>query len=127
MTPSEWPLRFVPRRATPIWQAVLVTLLSFAGAIAIRGLMLGFDNATGLSATYFPAFIVATLYAGPRWGWATLSAALLIGAFGASNIPASVSREAIIVIYGLSGAITVMVAGALREAILRLDEAKATE
>ena len=55
MTPSEWPLRFVPRRSPPLWQAALITLAAFAGAALIRGLMLGFDNATGLSATYFPA------------------------------------------------------------------------
>lgn len=25
MTPSEWPLRFVPRRPPPLWRAALIT------------------------------------------------------------------------------------------------------
>ena len=127
MTPSEWPLRFVPRRQAPLWRAALITLAAFAGAILLRGLMLGFDNATGLSATYFPAFIVATLYAGPRWGWGSLVATLLMGYFGNTAVASSLSRDMVILQFGLSGAATVLVAHALREALLRLDESKAAE
>ena len=83
MTPSEWPLRFVPHRSPPVWRAALITLTAFAGAVLIRGMLLGFDNATSLSATYFPAFIVATLYAGPRWGWGSLLVTMVIGYFRA--------------------------------------------
>jgi len=127
MTPSEWPLRFVPRRSPPFWLAALITLSTFAGAILIRGLVLGFDNAIGFSATYFPAFIIATLYAGPRWGWGSLIVALLIGVFGNTAIPSSFSPQAVIFQFGISAAVTVLVAAALREALLRLDEAKAAE
>ena len=64
MTPSEWSLRFVPRRAPPLWQAALITLGAFAAAIALRVALVGGGlGATGLSASYFPAFILATLYA----------------------------------------------------------------
>ncbi|HEX2817763.1 MAG TPA: ATP-binding protein [Phenylobacterium sp.] len=127
MTPSEWPLRFVPRRTPPLWQAALITLATFAGAIAIRGLMLGFDNATGLSATYFPAFILATLYAGPRWGWASLIGVMLVGYFGNTSVVANVSRDMLMIQFAFSGVATVLVAAGLREALLRLDESKAAE
>jgi PAS domain S-box-containing protein len=127
MTPSEWPLRFIPRRSPPLWRAALITLAAFAGAILIRGLLLGFDTATGLSATYFPALIVATLYAGPRWGWASLAVALVVGYFGATAVASTVSRDAVIFQFALSGVATVLVAAALREALLRLDESQAAE
>ena len=127
MTPSEWPLRFVPRRTPPLWQAALITLAAFAGAVLIRGLMLGFDNATGLSATYFPAFILATLYAGPRWGWGSLIVVMLQGYFGTTAVASTVSRDMVIIQFGVSGAATVFVAGALRETLLRLDESMAAE
>jgi PAS domain S-box-containing protein len=127
MTPSEWPLRFVPRRSPPIWQAVLITLAAFAGAILIRGLMLGFANASGPSSTYFPAFILITLYAGPRWGWGSLVATLFLGYFGATTVASTVSRDMVIVQFGLSGVATVLVAAALRETLLRLEESKAAE
>ncbi|HZZ30804.1 MAG TPA: ATP-binding protein [Phenylobacterium sp.] len=127
MTPSEWPLRLVPRRAPPLWQAALIVAVAFAGAILIRGLMLGFDNAASLSATYFPAFIVATLYAGPRWGWGSLAASMLLGYFGNTAVATTLSRDMVILQFALSGAATVMVAHALRETMLRLDESKAAE
>jgi PAS domain S-box-containing protein len=127
MTPSEWPLRLIPRRAPPLWQATLIVVVTFAGAILIRGLMLGFDNAAGLSATYFPAFIVATLYAGPRWGWGSLAASMLLGYFGNTAVATTLSRDMVILQFALSGAATVLVAHALRETLLRLDESKAAE
>ncbi|HEY2357442.1 MAG TPA: PAS domain S-box protein, partial [Phenylobacterium sp.] len=105
----------------------MITLTAFAGAVLIRGLLLGFDNATSLSATYFPAFIVATLYAGPRWGWGSLLITMVIGALGATTVAATISRDAVIAQFGLSGAATVLVAAGLREALLRLDEATAAE
>jgi PAS domain S-box-containing protein len=127
MTPPGWPLSFLPRRAPPLWQAALIVLVAFAGAILLRGLMLGFDTATGLSATYFPAFIVATLYAGPRWGWGSLVAIMLMGYFGNTAVATTLSRDMVIVQFALSGAATVLVAQALRETLLQLDESKAAE
>ena len=127
MSPSEWPLRLVPRRTPPLAQAALITLAAFAGAILIRGLMLGFGNALGLSATYFPALIIATLYAGPRWGWASVVGVLLMGYFGANTVIPTISFEMVIIQFGLSGAATVLVSAALREALLQLDESRAAE
>ena len=126
MTPAEWPSRLVPRRPPPFWKALLISAAAFSGAIAVRALFLGVENATGLSVTYFPAFIFATLYAGAAWGWSTLALALLLGVLTPTAMPAGVSREALIVLYGLSGVLTVIVSGTLRSALLRLDGARAT-
>jgi PAS domain S-box-containing protein len=127
MTPSERPLRFVPRRSPPLWQAALITLAAFAGAILIRGLMLGFANATGISATYFPAFILATLYAGPRWGWSSLIFIMVASYFQTNAVVSTLSRDMVILQFGLSGVATVLVAQGLRETLLRLEESKAAE
>jgi PAS domain S-box-containing protein len=127
MTPSEWPLRFVPRRSPPLWQAVLITVAAFAGAVLIRGLLLGFTNATGISATYFPAFILATLYAGPRWGWGSLIFVMVTSWFQTTAVVSTLSRDAVILQFGLSGVATVLVAQGLRETLLRLEESKAAE
>ena len=125
MTPAEWPLRLVPRRPPPFWKALLISAASVSSAIAARALFLGVENATGLSVTYFPAFIFATLYAGAAWGWATLVLVLLFGVLTATAMPAGVSREGVIVLYGLSGALSVFVSATLRSALLRLDDARA--
>jgi PAS domain S-box-containing protein len=127
MTPSEWPLRFVPRRSPPLWRAALITLGAFAGAMAIRGLLLGWGQAIGISATYFPAFIIATLYAGPRFGWGSLVLVMLAGWFGPSSVISTVSRYGVLIQFALSGIATILVASALREALLRLEESQAAE
>jgi PAS domain S-box-containing protein len=127
MTPAEWPLRLVPRRSPPFWKALAISAAAFAGAIAARALFLGVDNATGLSVTYFPAFIFATLYAGAAWGWAVLVLALLLGALTPSAIPTGISRDALIVLYALSGGLSVFVSATLRGALLGLDAARAAQ
>jgi PAS domain S-box-containing protein len=127
MPPVDWPLRLVPRKPPPFWKALAISAAAFVGAIAARALFLGFDNATGLSVTYFPAFIFATLYAGAAWGWATLGLALLIGALTPSPLAAGVSLPSLVVLYGLSGGLSVFVSATLRGALLRLDEARAVE
>jgi PAS domain S-box-containing protein len=128
MTPSEWPLRFVPHRTPPAWQAALITLGAFAVAIALRVLLVGGGlGATGLSASYFPAFIVATLYAGPRWGWGSLVVVMVAGYFNTNTIASNIPRDGIIIQFALSAVATVLVAAALRETLLRLEESKAAE
>jgi PAS domain S-box-containing protein len=128
MTPSEWPLRFVPHRTPPFWQAALITLGAFAVAIALRVLLVGGGlGATGLSASYFPAFILATLYAGPRWGWGSLVVVMVAGYFNTNTIASNIPRNGIIIQFALSAVATVLVAAALRETLLRLQESKAAE
>jgi len=125
MTPSEWPLRLVPRRPPPFWKAFTITAVTFAGAIAARGLLLGMDNATGLSVSYFPAFIFATLYAGAAWGWGSLAAALVVGVLTPSALPTTVPLQNVLLLYALSGGLSVFVSSTLRGALLRLDDARA--
>jgi PAS domain S-box-containing protein len=127
MTPADWPLRLVPRRPPPFWKALAISTAAFAGAIAARALFLGMDNATGLSVSYFPAFIFATLYAGAAWGWSMLGLALLMGALTPSAVAAGLSLPALVVLYALSGGLSVLVSATLRGALLRLDEARAAE
>ncbi|MES2896157.1 MAG: PAS domain-containing protein [Pseudomonadota bacterium] len=124
LTPVEWPLRLVPRRSPPLIRAATISVAAMAAAIAIRGAILGWDNALGLSVTYFPAFIVATLYAGQPWGWSALGFALLAGLIAPNILPVGVSGTAVAVMFALSGAVTVAVASALRSALLRLGEAQ---
>ena len=126
MTPSEWPLRLMPRRAPPIWQSVLIAVGAYTAAILVRAAV-GAGNPIGLAATSFPVFIVTTLYAGSRWGWTSLIVTMVAGYFATNTIAASVSRDAIIIQYGLSGAVTVLMAAALREALLSLEEAKVVQ
>ncbi|MEO8113765.1 MAG: ATP-binding protein, partial [Phenylobacterium sp.] len=123
----EWPLRLIPRRSPPLWRAFSVSIAALALAIVVRGAFLGPQNAAGLSATYFPAFIAATLYAGARWGWATLAVALLIGTIAPTVVPVGISSTAITVMFALSGALTVLVAAGLRATLLRLDQARAAQ
>ena len=127
MTPAEWPLRLVPRRSPPFWKALAISAAAFAGAIGARALFLGVDNASGLSVTYFPAFIFATLYAGAAWGWTVLALALLLGALNPAAVAAGISREALTVLYGLSGGLSVFVSATLRRALLGLDAARAAQ
>jgi len=127
MTPALRPLRLIPRRSPPFLTGLAISALSLAAAVGLRILLLGPENATGLSATTFPALIVATLYAGPRWGWASLVAALL-GGFWAPLITAvGVSSAAVTAMFTVSAALTILVSSSLREALLRLDEANAAQ
>lgn len=125
MTPAGSPLRFIPRRSPPFAVALAISVGAMAAAIAIRGLFAGWDTALALSVTHFPAFVVATLFAGQRWGWASLAAALAISLFARGGLPADHTARAGVVLYALSGAVTVLVGAALREIVLRLDEAQA--
>ena len=125
MTPAGSPLRFIPRRSPPLLVALAVSLGAMAAAIVIRGLFAGWDTAFALSVTHFPAFIVATLFAGQRWGWISLAAALATSLLLRGGVPSDPAVRAGVVLYALSGAVTVFVAATLREIVLRLDEAQA--
>ncbi len=125
MTPFSSPLRFIPRRSPPFLAALAISGGAMAAAVVIRGLFAGWDTAFALSVTHFPAFIVATLFAGQRWGWASLASAMTVSLVLRGGLPGEAAVRAGVVLYALSGAVTVMVAAALREIVLRLDEAQA--
>lgn len=124
MTPAGSPLRFIPRRSPPLLVALTVSLGAMAAAVVIRGVLAGWDTAFALSVTHFPAFIVATLFAGQRWGWISLAGALATSLALRGGLPSDHAVRAGVILYALSGAITVFVAARLREMVLRLDEAQ---
>ena len=124
MTPVEWPLRFIPRRAPSFLEALAVSSTAMVLAILVRGAFLGWNSAASLSATYFPAYIVASLYGGRRWGWVTLGVSLLLGLSNRMAFPQGVSEQGIYILFAASGVATVVVAGALRDTLLRLEEAR---
>ena len=127
MTPALWPFRLIPRRSPAFPVGLAISVASLLGAIGLRTVLLGPQNATGISATTFPALMVATLYAGPRWGWATLIAALAIGVWGPMNYVVGVSSLQVTLMFTVSAALTVIVCSSLREALLRVDEANAAQ
>jgi PAS domain S-box-containing protein len=124
MTPVEWPLRLIPRRPPTFLEGLAVSLLAVTVAVLVRGVLVGWPQTMGLSGTYFPAIMVATVYGGARWGWATLAAALAIGLANPAGFPQGVYVPGLYVAFALSGAVTVTVAGALRQVLLHLEEAR---
>ena len=124
MTPDEWPFRLIPRRPPGFLAALALSFAAMALAIGVRGVLLGWPNATGLSTTYFPAFIFITLYGGQGWGWGGLAAALLLGLTNRASLPVGISESGIFIMFMVSGAVTVMVANALRQSLVRLEAAR---
>jgi len=100
-----------------------ITAASLLASMLVRAAILGLDQAAGLSATVFPALIVATLYAGSGWGWAALVASLLLSRL--TPIATTLSEAGVLAMFVVSAAITVVVASTLRSALLRMDEANA--
>ncbi|MBW8815721.1 MAG: PAS domain S-box protein [Caulobacterales bacterium] len=125
MTPAQWPLRLVPRRSPRFLTGLAISGGALAVAMGVRGATVGFQYASGLSVTTLPALIIATLYAGPRWGWGMLAVALAAGRL--SPINSNFPDAAILIMYVISAALTVLVSSSLREALLRLDEANAAQ
>lgn len=125
MTPARSSFRFIPRRSPPFAVALAISVGAMAAAMAIRGLFAGWDTSLALSVTHFPAFVVATLFAGQRWGWTSLVAAMVVSLLARGGIPENHAARAGVVLYALSGAVTVVVGATLREIVLRLDEAQA--
>ena len=119
----------IVRAATPpLGLSALIALGAFAGAITIRGLLLGFDNAVGSVGDLLPGLlIVVTLYSGQRWGWGALILVMLSGYYGTATVASTLSRTGVMAQFALSGIATVLVAAALRETLLRLEEAKDAE
>ncbi|WGM38191.1 PAS domain-containing protein [Caulobacter sp. NIBR1757] len=114
--PILW--RVIPQRPPSIASAAAVTAAAFLVAFGLRLVLAGAHNAFNASSSYFPVFIIATLYAGQRWGWGVLLLALAMGVlapFGATR-----AADGILILFGLSGAVTILVAAAARAALVRM-------
>ena len=125
MTPALWPLRLIPRRSPPFITGLVITAGAMAASMAIRGLLLGWPQAVGLSATIFPALILATLYAGSGWGWLALAVSLVLSRL--TPLTTSLSEAAVLAMFIFSAGLTVVVSSSLRSALIRLDEANAAQ
>jgi PAS domain-containing protein len=123
-TSVEWLMRFAVVRSPPAWAALGVSLAATAAAIATRGAIVGLATATSFSATSFPAFIIATLYGGAAWGWATLVLAVALGSLTPTSFPNGISAGGVDLTFALSGALTVLAAATLRDTLLRLEETR---
>src|SRR5687768_3829513 len=88
MTTGEWPLRLIIRRSPPFLWGLAFAVGSMAAAVGLRMAFMGPDGALDLSSTYFPAFIVATIAAGRRWGAAMLAATLIVTQIFGNAVPA---------------------------------------
>jgi PAS domain S-box-containing protein len=121
MTTIDWPLRFKPRRSPPFLWGLAVAATAMAMALGVRMAVLGLDNPLGLTSTYFPAFIVTTLVVGQRWGFAILAVGVALAL--RQGLPVNGAGWLTYGVYAVSSAATIWVSGALRETLLRLDEA----
>jgi PAS domain S-box-containing protein len=71
--------------------------------------------------------MLATLYAGPRWGVATLVAALLIGRGDPLMSDLGPTAMAVTLMFVVSASLTVLVCAGLRHTLLRLEAARAAQ
>lgn len=118
--PLFW--RAIPLNAPPFLHALLVTAVALATALGLRLAVLGLPLGSEVSSTFFPAFIVATLFAGPRWGWGAWAVVMAIGLTALGNAAVGLPQQGALALFGLSGGLTVMASSALRTALVRLRE-----
>lgn len=114
--PILW--RVIPQRPPSVARAAAVTALAFLIAFSLQLVLIGSHNAFNVSSSYFPVFVIATLYSGHRWGWGSLLLALGLGVlapFGATR-----ASDGALILFGLSGAVTILVAAAARAALVRM-------
>ncbi|RYF92158.1 MAG: hybrid sensor histidine kinase/response regulator [Caulobacteraceae bacterium] len=114
--PILW--RVIPLKPPSLASATAVTALAFLMAFGLRLVLVGSHNAFNASSSYFPVFIIATLYAGQRWGWGALLLALAFGVlapFGATR-----TSNGTLILFALSGAVTILVSASARAALVRM-------
>ena len=128
MRPLAEQLLILIRRQPPTFGRALVFCAAcLAFGVLVRLALIGVDSGLGMSITYVPAFIAATVYGGRRWGWATLAAATLLGVIWPSAFARAGPLIALQTMYLVSGVITVWVSGELRAALIGLDETRRQE
>ena len=114
--PILW--RIIPQRPPSIVSAAAVTVLAYMVAMGLRLALVDAHDAFNASFSCFPVFVITTLYAGQRWGWGSLLLSMTLGIlapFGATR-----ADNGMLILFGLSGAVTILVAAAARAALLRM-------
>jgi PAS domain S-box-containing protein len=121
---SELPLPWIPNRTPHPLGAFAITVASLVAAFGAQYLLLGVDYRDVQLSTVFPAFILIAIYAGWRWSLAAVTlVGILIGRATAmrGDGPAAVDWISLGLYIG-SALITVLVAGAVRELFIRINE-----
>ncbi len=117
---SAW---LVPKAPPPLWRATLATVAAIAVAMGLRIALLGLSGSIGVTQAFFPAMILVTLYTGWRWGVAPLVAGAVFAWWlwgGGQGEGLDESEIATLVLFVVSGAITIVVAEGLRIALVSL-------
>lgn len=117
---EPWLWRAIPLRPPPWPRALLVSAAAIAAAIGLRLAILGLPAGFGPSSTFFPAFIVATLFAGQGWGWGVWAVAIATGILSPWTPAPGFPQQSTLFLFGLSGAATIIVSDALRTALVRM-------
>jgi PAS domain S-box-containing protein len=126
MTTAELPIRWIPSRKPHPLTSFAVTVASLAAAFGARFLVLGVGHGEVQTSTVFPAFIIIAIYAGWRWSLGAVTlVGILLGMATAARSQGGLDAVAWIslALYIASALITVLVAGAARELVIRLNEA----
>jgi PAS domain S-box-containing protein len=123
-TRPELPLKWIPRRTPHPAGAFAITVASLAAAFGAQYLLLGVDHRDVQLSTVFPAFILIAIYAGWRWSLAAVTVVgILIGRATAMQGDGLALVDWISLgLYIASALITVLVAGAVRELVIRINE-----
>src|SRR5688572_26742341 len=126
MTPIEPFLRWIPKRRAHPLAALGITVLSVVIALAINRLVLRYNDGDGNpTAAWFPALIIIAIYAGWRWSLGTLtfivSLVFLLMVLRPETRP-SAGEWIGVASFVLSAGVTVIMAGAARELLVRLNE-----
>ncbi len=123
MNLSDLALRLTPAKRPPLLLAFAVTAISWLAALTPRVMIMGWEQGIGLSSTFFPAFIIASLFGGARWGWVSLAFTMVIAmTLGPQSNVFNLPQQAVTAMFFVSAGVTVIVAGALRSTIMRLAE-----
>jgi PAS domain S-box-containing protein len=112
--------RLIPARPPPAWRALAVTAAALAAAAGLRILALGWPPEFGSFSIFLPAYVLATLYAGPRWGWAAWGIGLVVGILAPWYGALAPRHFGEGLLYAGASAATLVVTTALRAALVRL-------
>lgn len=120
---SELPLRWIPSRTPHPLGAFAITIASLVAAFGTQYLLLGVDHRDVQLSTVFPAFILIAVYAGWRWSLAAVTVVgILIGRATAMRGDGLALGDWVSLgLYIASALITVLVAGAVRELVIRIN------
>lgn len=121
---SAW---LIPEVPPGFLHALIVTAAITAAAFGLRFALLGPDQTIGATQAFFPAMVLATLYAGWRWSIVPIASGAALGwwLWGARDgQPLADPEAASLVLFLLSAAATTTVAQALRETVTYLAEAR---